>query len=204
MSTPTADQPSVSRPLLIVLAVVAVAAVAFAVVTMLGSSADDVRVTAGPTESVSGPSDDAAGEPTEAPEDISGVEPTFEVFDARDPFEQLVSDDAGEGGDTVGTTQPASDTTPSEDTQPVDGSQPTSPGGPSQTTVGSTTILLDDVFTDGGVDKALVVVDTEGFEAAEGDTVAGKVTVLDIAGSCATMRFEDKRFILCEGEQIQK
>lgn len=51
---------------------------------------------------------------------------------------------------------------------------------------------------------ALVVVDNEGFEAAEGDTVAGKVTVLDIAGNCATMRFEDNRFILCEGERIHK
>lgn len=213
MSTPTADQPSVSRPLLIVLAVVAVAAVAFAAVTMLGSSADDGQVTAGSTEPVPGPSeagtdvadpDETDSEPSEAPEEIAGVEPTFEIFDARDPFEQLVSDDTGDGGDTVGTTQPASDTTPTEGTQPVDGSQPTSTGSPSQTTVGATTILLDDVFTDGGVDKALVVVDSEGFEAAEGDTVAGKVTVLDIAGNCATMRFDDKRFILCEGEQIQK
>lgn len=215
MSTPTADRPQVSRPLLIVLAVVAVAAVLFLVATVL-LSPDDAVVTTGPSD-VAVPSadgsevvdpDETVGESTEEPEEIAAVEPTFEVFDARDPFEQLVSDAAGDAdAATVGTTQPATDTT-----DPVDGSSEpatsTAPGstggGPSQTTVGSTTILLDDVFTAGGVETAVVVVDNEGYEAREGDTVAGKVTVLDIAGSCATMRFEDKRFILCEGEQIQK
>jgi len=220
VSTPSSDRPQVNRTLLIVLAVAAAAAVAYLAIVMFGSSDEDLQVTAGSTEAFPGPSENGTevadpdadvGDATEAPEDIAGVEPTFEVFDARDPFEQLVADDTGGDSADVGTTQPASDETPTDGTQPVDGSQPTTStppgstgGDPSQTTVGSTTILLDDVFTDGGVDKALVVVDNEGFEAAEGDTVAGKVTVLDIAGNCATMRFEDKRFILCEGEQIQK
>jgi hypothetical protein len=217
MSTPT-DRPRVGRPLLIFLAVVAAAAVACLAVVMLGSFDQEAAVSSvGASEALPGLSDgteaaapgDAVANATEAPSEVAAVEPTFEVFDARDPFEQLVADDAGGGGATVGTTQPTANTTPT-DGQPVDGSQPTSATppapdqNPSQTTVGATTILLDDVFTEDGVDKALVVVDSDGYEAAEGDTVAGKVTVLDIAGSCATMRFEDKRFILCEGEQIQK
>lgn len=209
MSTPTADQPRASRPLLIALAVVVVAAVAFLTVVLLGSPDDDVATpAAGPSETLPGAAsetavavapDDAVGDATEAPSEIAAVEPTFEVFSARDPFEQLVAAGNAGDGDTVGTTQPTSDTAP------VDGTAPTAtPGTPSQTVVGSTTILLEEIFGEGGTDKALIVVDDEGFEAGVGDTVAGKVTVLDIAGSCATMRFEDKRFILCEGEQIQK
>jgi hypothetical protein len=215
VSSPTADRPQLGRPLLIALAVVAAAAVGYLAVVLLGSSADDAAApTTGPSE-LTGPSEggteiaDSDADASERPSEIAAVEPTFEVFDARDPFDQLVADDVA--GDTAGTTQPVSDTTPTSDSQPVDGTQPTTStppgstgGGPSQTTVGATTILLDDVFTQGGVDTAVVVVDDEGYEAREGDTVAGKVTVLDIAGSCATMRFEDKRFILCEGEQIQK
>lgn len=214
MSTPTADRPQASRPLLIALAVVAVAAVAYLALTLLSSPGDGELTAVGPSDapvpSADGTAPPATDEETEDPDEIAAVEPTFEVFDARDPFEQLVSDDTGGGGGEVGTTQPASDTTSTE--QPVDGSAPTDAtppgstgGSPSQTTVGSTTILLDDVFTsDAGEKTALVVVDDEGFEATEGDTVAGKVTVLDIAGNCATMRYEDKRFILCEGEQITK
>lgn len=214
MSTPTEAQSQVSRPLLIVLAVVAVLAVAYLAVAVLGSSADDEIAAGDPTEAASAAPGDAAvpGDPDDGPDEdpseIGAVEPTFEVFDARDPFEQLVSDDVG--SDPVGTTQPVSDTTPTDGATPVDGSTPTStaPGAPGGTssvaTVGSTTILLDDVYRADGVRTALVVVDGQGFDATKGETVAGKVTVLDIAGNCATMRLGDKRFILCEGEQITK
>ncbi|MBW3603411.1 MAG: hypothetical protein KY460_00650 [Actinobacteria bacterium] len=202
MSTPTTEQSRVSRPLLIVLGVVAVAAVAYLALTLLTGSDEAAVEAAGPVPTgseVPEASEAATVDPTEDPSEIAAVEPTFEVFDARDPFEQLVADDTGGGGsDTVGTTAPASDTTPA-----VDGTPPTD-GDPSQTTVGGTTILLEDVFSAGGTKTALVVVDNEGYEATAGETVAGKVTVLDIAGNCATMRFEDRRFILCEGEQIQK
>lgn len=207
MSTPS-PQPRVSRPLLIALGVVGVAAVAYAALTLL-SGPDDVVAdgAAGPVATASetlaaseapAVSDDA----TESPSEIVAVEPTFEIFDARDPFEQIVADDTSGGSDTVGTTAPASATTPAGD-----GTQPQTPptnDDPSQTTLAGTTILLDDVFTQGGVKTALVVVDNEGYEATAGETVAKDVTVLDIAGNCATMRYKDKRFILCEGEQIRK
>ena len=52
--------------------------------------------------------------------------------------------------------------------------------------------------------EGVVVIDNEGYEARVGETVARKVEVLDIVGNCATMRYDDNRFILCEGEQIGK
>lgn len=219
MSTADTPKRQVSPALLIGLGVVAAIAVGFLAVMLLSGGDDDLAADgSGPVAIASEPAtvatEPAASEDPSEVVDNDAVEQTFEVFDARDPFDQLVADDttgAGAADDTVGTTQPATSTTPTDGATPVDGTQPTgatppAPAGPgpSQTTVGATTILLDDVFTQGGVETAVVVVDDEGYEAREGDTVAGKVTVLDIAGSCATMRFEDKRFILCEGEQIQK
>jgi hypothetical protein len=50
----------------------------------------------------------------------------------------------------------------------------------------------------------LVTLNGEGHRAGEGDTVDGSLTILDIAGNCATMRFDGTRFILCEGEHIRK
>jgi hypothetical protein len=38
---------------------------------------------------------------------------------------------------------------------------------------------------------------------AGGDTVADEAEVFDIAGNCATMRYDDSRFIPCEGDQIR-
>jgi hypothetical protein len=196
--------------LLIVLGVVGVAAVAYLAFTLLGGSdvaaddvADPIATSSEPGEATE-PATDAT-DATENPSEIAVVEPTFEVFDARDPFEQLVAADTGGGSDTVGTTAPTTSTTPVVDgTQPTDTTTPPTNGDPSQTTMGGTTILLEDVFTQDGEKTALVVVDNEGYEATAGQTVAGDVDVLDIAGNCATMRYEDRRFILCEGEQIQK
>lgn len=209
MSTPS-PQSGLGRPLLIVLGVVGVAAVAYVALTLLNKPADvgsddaaDAIATSSESADAAAPAADATADPSE----IAAIEPTFEVFDARDPFEQLVADDTGSASDTVGTTAPATATTPVDGTQPAGTTDPTAPtsnGDPSLTTVGGTTILLEDVFTQGGVKTALVVVDNEGYEATAGATVAGDVTVLDIAGNCATMRYEDRRFILCEGEQVRK
>lgn len=214
MSTPTPGGQQVSRPLLILLGVVALLAVGYLLITMLGGSDDDVIAGApsevAPTEVVPGDGVVDPDEPVEAGSEIAAVEPTFEVFDARDPFDQLVVEDANAG--EVGTTQPASDTTtdptgttdPASEAPAVDDPSSTSSPGQSQTTVGGTTIMLEDVYTTGGQEVAVIVIDAEGYEAREGETVAGKVEVLDIAGNCATMRYDDNRFILCEGEQIRK
>lgn len=218
MSTPTPGGQQVGRPLLILLGVVALLAVGYLLITMLGGSDDDV-IAGAPSEVASpdvGPGDGVVDpdEPVEAGSEIAAVEPTFEVFDARDPFDQLVVEDANAGD--VGTTQPAGDTTtdptgtttdptdPTLDAPAVDDPSVTSSPGQSQTTVGGATIMLEDVYTTGGQEVAVIVVDAEGYEAREGETVAGRVEVLDIAGNCATMRYDDNRFILCEGEQIRK
>lgn len=141
---------------------------------------------------------------TEEPAD-DVQEPSFEVFSARDPFDQLVTDvsaDPVEG--TQDTTAPGDDSTPGDTTTPDPDGSPAPPGGPSQTAVGTTTIRLDEVFMEEGEPRVLVQVNSDGYEAGEGDTVAGDLTVLEIEGSCATMRLDDTRFILCEGEQIRK
>ena len=220
MSDSDAPTSRVSKPLLIVLGVLALAALAYVLLILLnqGDGADTVdqaQAPAGSEPAVVVPEAGDATEPgdgelpvAESTETAAG--PSFEVFSARDPFDQLVADsEGGAVGETQDTTAPVDGTAPlppavpGDDTPDTDAPDPVT-GGPAQTTVGVTTILLEEVFSDGGVDIALVRVDNEGYEAAEGDTVAGGLTVLDIEDNCATMRFEDRRFILCEGEQIQK
>jgi hypothetical protein len=192
------DRPTVSRPLLIGVGLVAIAAIAYLLLTS-GQSDDVAAVDPAASETsseVALPPVDPT-EPSEEASEVTVIEPTFEVFSARDPFDQLVVEsDAGGVEDTQDTTT----TTPTDDSSP--GTEPSEE--PAQQTVGTTTIRLDEVFREGGVDMVVVEVNSTGYEAAEDETVAGDLTVLDIADSCATMRFEDTRFILCEGEQIQK
>lgn len=210
-----------SKPLLIVLGVLVLAALAYFLLILpnQGDSADTVdqaQAPAGSEPAIVPDAGDATepgdGELPVAESTETAAEPSYEVFSARDPFDQLVADsEGGAVGETQDTTAPVGGTAPpplppavpGEDTPDTDTPDPVT-GGPAQTTVGLTTIMLEEIFSDGGVDIALVRVDNEGYEAAEGDTVAGGLTVLDIEDNCATMRFEDRRFILCEGEQIQK
>lgn len=215
MSSATQSGQQPSKPLLYVLGIVLIAAAAYLVVSLVGGGDETAEgiepgVAAGSEVATAPTADGGGANASEDPSEIAAVEPTFEVFDARDPFEQLVADGTGSADSgTVDTTQPTSSTPtatePAGSTTPTGDTAPSTPssGGPSQTTVGATTIKLEDVYRDGGEEIAVVVVDDEGYEAAEGETVAD-VTVLDIEGSCATMRYEDNRFILCEGEQIQK
>jgi len=215
----------VSKPVLIVLGVLAVVALVYLVLVLpnQGDGVDAVDrsgavvvsepAVVGSEPAVVVPDADASeagdlplAEPTE-----TAADPSFEVFSARDPFEQLVTDDTGGAGVIDGTTETSAPTAPVDDTTNVSPPPADDPAllppvveDPAQTTVGTTTIMLQEIYRDDGVDTALVLVDNEGYEAAEGETVAGDLTVLDIEGNCATMRFDERRFILCEGEQIQK
>ena len=241
MSTANQSSSAVSKPLMITLGVVVLAALGYLAITLLGGdAAGDGPVAAGSEPGSAGASEvpgttvgglEPSDEASESPSEVAAVEPAFEVFDARDPFDQLVAEDTNPGGEAVGDTQltstgaapveaPPPDLTdptttdpttidptttdPTTGTPTVD--DPTTTGAPkrSQTTVEGTTIMLDDVYITGGDEIAVVVVDAEGYEAREGETAGGKVEVLDIAGNCATMRYNDNRFILCEGEQIRK
>lgn len=239
MSSGDAPAPRVRAPLLIGLGVMLVAALAYVLLVLPGqdgvSDVDETQAVGpepAPAPAPTGAPD--GGEPSEVPSEEpgdGGDGPSFEVFGARDPFEQLVSDDTPDGvGDTQDTaapdgtlappvTQPddtgeggvpgqggapAAPATPGDGAAPGDGTSPGSSGGRSDATVGTTTIRLEEVFADGGTDMVLVLVNSDGYEAAEGETVAGSLTVLDIEDSCATMRYDGRRFVLCEGEQVRK
>lgn len=243
MSATDTGQPAVSRPMLILLGVVAVGAVIYGAVFLLGGSddVDTVDTTAAeateaatpgaPAAAV--PEQDTLGELPDVDDDAIELdeETAFEVFTARDPFEQLVAASTGSAGQVDGTTPTQSPPAPASSQPPPPpqsggstppgggsgsppsgggddpgspGDAPADPGQPDQATVGTTTITLEEVFVEGGTDKALVRIDDQGYEVAEGETVAGRLTVLDIEGNCATMRFDDTRFILCEGEQVRK
>jgi len=71
--------------------------------------------------------------------------------------------------------------------------------------VGGTTVTLVDVFEGkNGKPRAAVTLNGEGYNASEGDTFGDRFRMLDISELCATMRLEDSRFTLCEGEEILK
>ena len=212
MSSSDARSLRLSKPVMVILVVLVIAALAYLLVIMANQNAgvneiEQAQATVPPSEPALGTesSEVAGGETGTTEKPVTPEEPAFEVFSARDPFDQLVVDSTAPGvADTTdtGATVPSDTTTQT----PIGGTDPSgstpAPGG-GQTTVGTTTIALEDVFAEDGVDKVNLVINGEGYEAAEDQTVAD-VTVLDIEGSCATMRYEDTRFILCEGEHVQK
>jgi hypothetical protein len=215
MSDTDVAAPRTRRPLVIALAVLLIAALAYGLIVVLnpGDGVQDVDQ----TQAVAGsepagvaseptvvtPETAPEAEGTEEPSEAGTAEPSFEVFNARDPFDQLAIADSGAVTDTEDTAAtPAVDTGPGT-TTPADGT-PSGSGEPAQTSVGTTTVRLDEVFDEDGEEKVIIQVGGDGYEAAEGETVADDLTVLDIADSCATMRLDDTRFILCEGEQIRK
>ena len=181
------EKPGVNKWLLITLGVVAVAALVFLFVVSPLLAGDDTAV-----PEAAAPADTAgqvavAPEPTVAPTtEPEPVTESFEVFTARDPFEQLVDDDASAAAPT---TDPVTD--PSEAAAPT-------------TQVDGTTIELVDVYEDAGVERVQVTVNGSGYEAAEGELIAERVEVLEIDGQCGTFEYDHNRFVLCEGEHIRK
>jgi hypothetical protein len=152
-------------------------------------------------------------EPGKAPE-------TFEVFAPKDPFEPLVdvSAEAGAGTDTGGTTDTGdtgatdgtTDTGDTDGTDGTDGADGTdgTDGGPPQTTdgqdTGGHTVRLQNVFVEGGEERAQVQVDGTVYTVSEGERFADSFELVSVDGSCATMLFGDDEFTLCEGEEIIK
>jgi hypothetical protein len=184
----TAESPRVSRGLLIVLgAVIGIAVVAVLWLFVISPLLDSDPV-ASPAPA---PADreEPESEPTPAP-DATPVPPeTDEFFTARDPFQQLVATSSAPSG--VGSTAPGSSDPGTSDPAPA-------------VRVGQTSIRLVDVATVDGVTRVEVEVNGESYTAAEGETFAGTLRVLDITGSCATFLFGDSRFTLCSGETIRK
>lgn len=198
----TTERPQVSRGVLVTLGVVLGLAVLvlgylYVVQPLIGETGEVAAPSVTSATPTPVPTPGATPAPTtedgaEAEAEPEPVPETFEVFTARDPFQQLVVVQASGGG--AGQASPA----PS----PTDGA---SPGPPPSATVGATTVRLVDVFTDAaGTEKILVTVNGTGYEVAEGETFAQRFRVLDIAGDCATLLFGDSRFTLCKGEEIRK
>ncbi|CAN5745957.1 hypothetical protein BH23ACT8_BH23ACT8_08220 [soil metagenome] len=198
----TVDQPPVSKGLLITLGVVLALAAAFGLWTfvvqpLLGEEPAVSDVTAPPGQTSPSPT------PSTAPSERPGPAPeTFEVFNARDPFQQLVSPPQ-EATATSGT---ASATAASPSPAPSASPAPSgSPAPPPEETVDGTTVTLVDVITDASGEQAVqVTVNGTGYTAREGETFAERFKVLDIDGDCATFLFGDSRFTLCKGDTIRK
>jgi hypothetical protein len=144
---------------------------------------------------------------------------TFEVFSARDPFQQLVNAPAAtvEAASGDGSLEPlpgADGTVPVADgTDGTDGTGSTD-GTPDAgeeeatglpaATVGTTVIRIVDITTTEGITRVSLTVNGSGYDVAEGETFAERFRVLDISGSCATLLFGDSRFTLCKGDEIRK
>lgn len=137
---------------------------------------------------------------------------TTEVFAARDPFAQLVSDGAGTGTGTApggGTTGPGSTPSPGDPGgDPGDdgdsGGAPPRPRNGSSAEVGGTRVKLVDVYDDDGEERALVTVNGRSYDVAEGEPFGDRFRLLDLSGDCGTFLFGDSRFVLCEGDEIRK
>ena len=153
--------------------------------------------------------DDAVGaEELEGFEDLDGDEPldeTFEVFSARDPFQQLVVEgDAvpvADGTDTGTGTGDGDGGAPADG----DGDDDGDAGEPSEVTVDGTIIEIESIYTgDDGEDRVELLLNGSGYTLAEGERANDRLEVVSIDPPCATMLLGDDRFIACEGDRIRK
>jgi hypothetical protein len=191
--------------LYVALGVVAVVALAVAALLFLRSSTDGGAAPV-PASAGSQPLDLEAT-PSPTPSDSPAPlfdEATFAVFEARDPFEQLVEDETAE--DDGGTSSDIGDEAPSS----TSGSPPpySASETPTPTPTGQaegTRIELVDVYDDAGVPTAQITVNGVGYDAQAGETFAdGDGMVDDIDPPCATIIYRDNRMNLCEGEAVRK
>jgi hypothetical protein len=131
---------------------------------------------------------------------------TYEVVLSRDPFDPVRQPPPAEPV-TASTTEgePTAPGIPGGvPLVPVDGT----PTSPACTTYGDVicdgiSVALIDVKTADDVSLAVVRVDTEELELAEGTTF-GQFRLLTIDGSCASFVYGDESFSLCEGDEILK
>lgn len=150
--------------------------------------------------------DEESDEVEEAP-----LPETFEVFSARDPFQQLVITPAAAGEPSAPGSPAAPVATPVGTTpgggsvDPADPAPPAEPvTGTPATRVGTTVVRLVDISTAGDASTASITVNGTGYQVAEGETFAESFRVLDLSGTCATLLFGDSRFTLCAGDEIRK
>lgn len=191
MSAAPQPKAGVSKGLLSTLAGVVVLALVGVFVVLPLLSGDDVPE--GPVALV------PAVSPTPAPtvepsEELPPITETFEVFSARDPFQQLVSDEAAptvEGQPTGNASEPVT-------------GDPVSTTPPGETTEGGTTVVVEDVFADEGTEYVLLTANGTAYTLAEGDTFATDWRVEAIEDPCVTLLYGDQARLVCEGESVRK
>jgi len=141
--------------------------------------------------------------PTVAPSPTVSTSPTPRqtpppVAGGRDPFSippELAGTPGGGASPTDTTT-----TTPPTTTSPT--TQPTSPGGGSSATVDGHTVVLLDIFTTNGEQKAQVEVDGTVYTVDEGESFDDGFRVTSISSDCAVfVSGEGENFTLCVNPQ---
>ena len=176
------------RRLLIGVAVVAVLGIG---VFVLKGMSHKGAPSAGPAAAAPNSSTGSSAAIVPSPSPVAGQQPTTArspklVFTGRDPFVPLI----------VAATSPVS--SGSSPTVSPAGSASSAPGGGSSQSIGGHTVVLDDIFTDNGVQKAQVEVDGTVYTVAPGDTFASSYQLVSISGTCGDFLFGDQAFTLCE------
>jgi hypothetical protein len=183
------------RNMLIILAVVVVVGAAVFLLTRGGGAPEEAAPTL--------PTPPQVAPPVEPPPKPPRV-PTF--FAARDPFVPLVivpvegeAPPADEDGDGDVDEPPDGGPGPPTGGPPVEPPPAGDTGVQPGVTVGGRTVVVIDVFTQGGQEMVQVEVDGETFTVAEGETFAQNFETVSIEGECATFLFGDETFTTCEG-----
>lgn len=215
---------AVSKPLLYTLAGVVVLALVGVLVVMpllapgeepLGEAtvvvdADATQPPVGATPEE--PATDEAGEEA-LDEELPPIGETFEVFSARDPFQQLVSESTGgevavvggeptsnDGGTATGG-DPGGDSGGAED---ADGGDADGDAPPASTSEDGTTVVVEDVFSEDGAARVLLTANGTAYTLGEGETFATNWRVEAIDDPCVTLLYGDQARLVCEGESIRK
>ena len=135
--------------------------------------------------------------PTESLAPTPSARPTA-VFAGRDPF----SPPAALAGSP--TSPGASPTSPgASPTSPGASPTPTAPGGDSSDVVGGRTVVLLDIFTQGGERMAQVEINGTVHNVSQGERFGpgNDYLLQSISGDCARFLFGDEPFTLCVSEE---
>ena len=124
--------------------------------------------------------------------------PALPPVGGHDPFSPLVN--ASAGGGTSPAPSGSSSTSPAPTVSPPGSPGPTPSGGTS-TRIGGHTVILLDIFSRDGAQKAQISVDGDVSVVSEGQRFHGNFELVSISGSCARILFGDQSFILCTNPQ---
>jgi hypothetical protein len=171
-------------------AVLGVILVGFLLFTFLAGG-DEVALP--PTVSGPGPG------PTDSLTPSPSIRPTA-IFTGRDPF----SPPAGLTSSSISTSPSVSGSvTVSVTVSPTGSASPTQPGGGQSTVVGGRTIVILDIFMQGGERMVQVAVNGNVHNVGVGDDFGpgNDYMLQSISGNCATFLYGDEPFTLCVSVQ---